>query len=176
MAIIKKSINNLCWRGYGKKGTLLYCWWSEVKVAQSCLTLCDPMDCPWNSPGQNSSQPRDPTQVSRIAGRFFTRWAIRDVINLGNGLPGTTWRKLILYHVSKLFWTKIHSYQVINHGAVVTILLFPLQALCFCANNDLSIYSIWWCRDHALTETCIFVSESFLLLSVHSPKPKKPTS
>ena len=27
---------------------------SEVKVAQSCLTLCDPMDCPWNSPDQNT--------------------------------------------------------------------------------------------------------------------------
>ena len=26
----------------------------KVKVAQSCPTLCDPMDCsPWNSPGQN---------------------------------------------------------------------------------------------------------------------------
>ena len=41
---------------------------------------------PWNSPGQNtgvgailfsrgSSQPRDQTQVSHIAGRFFTNWA-----------------------------------------------------------------------------------------------------
>ena len=30
---------------------------SEVKVAQSCPTLCDPMDyiySPWNSPRQNS--------------------------------------------------------------------------------------------------------------------------
>ena len=30
---------------------------SEVKVAQSCPTLCDPMDglySPWNSPGQNT--------------------------------------------------------------------------------------------------------------------------
>ena len=27
--------------------------WSEVKVAQSCLTLCDPCS-PWNSPGQNT--------------------------------------------------------------------------------------------------------------------------
>ena len=25
---------------------------SEVKVAQSCMTLCDPMDFPWNSLGQ----------------------------------------------------------------------------------------------------------------------------
>ena len=48
----------------------------KVKVAQSCLTLCDSMDCTsWNSPGQNtgvgslsllqgSSQPRDQTQGS----------------------------------------------------------------------------------------------------------------
>ena len=27
----------------------------KVKVAQSCLTLCNPMNCsPWNSPGQNT--------------------------------------------------------------------------------------------------------------------------
>ena len=26
----------------------------EVEVTQLCLTLCDPMDCPWNSPGQNT--------------------------------------------------------------------------------------------------------------------------
>ena len=25
-----------------------------VKVAQSCPTLCDSMDSPWNSPGQNT--------------------------------------------------------------------------------------------------------------------------
>ena len=33
MAIIKKSINNKCWRGYGKKGTFLPCWW-ECKLVQ----------------------------------------------------------------------------------------------------------------------------------------------
>ena len=44
----------------------------------------------WNSPGQNtgvgslsllqgSSQPRNQTQVSHIAGRFFTSWATREV-------------------------------------------------------------------------------------------------
>ena len=26
----------------------------KVKVAQSCPTLCDSMDCPWNSPGPNT--------------------------------------------------------------------------------------------------------------------------
>ena len=51
--------------------------------------------CPWNSPGKNagvdtipfsrgSSWPRDQTQVSCIAGRFFTIWATREapVFNL----------------------------------------------------------------------------------------------
>ena len=57
----------------------------KVKVAQSCPTLCNSMDCivhgipqarilEWVSfPfSRGSSQPRDQTQVSRIAGRFFT--------------------------------------------------------------------------------------------------------
>ena len=68
----------------------------KVKAAQPCPTLCDPMDwlySSWNSPGQNTgvgrvafpfsrgwSQPRDWTQVSCIAGRFFTSWAIRDAL------------------------------------------------------------------------------------------------
>ena len=33
MAIIKKSTNSECWRGYGEKGTLLPCWW-ECKLIQ----------------------------------------------------------------------------------------------------------------------------------------------
>ena len=57
----------------------------KVKVAQSCPTLCDPMDytvhgifkariMEWVAfPfSRGSSQPRDHTQVACIAGRFFT--------------------------------------------------------------------------------------------------------
>ena len=62
----------------------------KVKVAQSCLTLCDPMDSTVHGILQarilewvafpfprGSSKPRDQTLVSHIAGRFFTSWATR---------------------------------------------------------------------------------------------------
>ena len=62
-------------------------WWkrSEVKVAQLCLTLCNPIDytvygillarmLEWVAIpfSRGYSQPRDRTQVSSIAGGFFT--------------------------------------------------------------------------------------------------------
>ena len=43
----------------------------KVKVTQSCLILCDPKD--YTDPfSKGSSQPRDQTQVSHIAGGSFT--------------------------------------------------------------------------------------------------------
>ena len=33
MAAIQKSTNDKCWRGYGEKGTILYCCW-ECKLVQ----------------------------------------------------------------------------------------------------------------------------------------------
>ena len=67
----------------------------KVKVAQLCPTLCDPMDYTVHGILQarilewvafpfsrGSSQPRDQTQVSCIAGGFFTSWATREAQKL----------------------------------------------------------------------------------------------
>ena len=71
--------------------------YSSLKVAQSCPTLCNPVDC--SPPGSSvhgvlqarilewvaisfsrgSSRPRDRTQVSHIAGRRFNLWASREI-------------------------------------------------------------------------------------------------
>ena len=83
---------------------LLYRVWKwkyiESEVAQSCLTLCDPVDC--SPPGSSvhgilqarilewiaiffsrgSSWPRDRTQVSCISGRCFNLWATREALTL----------------------------------------------------------------------------------------------
>ena len=73
-----------------KKVSVLYLE-SEVKVTQSCPTVCDPMDYTVHGTLQarilewvafpfsrGSSQPRGWIQVSHIAGRFFTSWATRE--------------------------------------------------------------------------------------------------
>ena len=83
----------LAWRIPMDKGA----WWATVHAAataakslQSCLTLCDPMDCspPHSSVhgifqarilewvAISSSQSRDWNPVSCIAGGFFTTWAM----------------------------------------------------------------------------------------------------
>ena len=58
----------------------------KVTVSQSCPTLCDPMVCPWNSPGQNIGAGCH----SLLQGIFLTR--------------GSNWGLLhcrqILYHLS----------------------------------------------------------------------------
>ena len=63
----------------------------KVKLAQSCPTLCDPMSYTVHGIlpakilewvvfpfSRGSSQPKDRTPVSRIAGGFFTSWATRE--------------------------------------------------------------------------------------------------
>ena len=71
-----------------------------MKVTQLCPTLCDPMDYrvhgilhariqewvafPFS---RDSSQPRNQTGVSHIAGGFFTSWATREAQEYWSGQP-----------------------------------------------------------------------------------------
>ena len=89
-------------------------WVSVSLVTQSCLTLCNPMDC--SPPGSSvnrifqariaipfsrrSSQPKDQTRVSRIAGRFFTIWATREA-QRHNSNPGKT---AVISHYPNTQW------------------------------------------------------------------------
>ena len=99
----------------------------KAKVTQSCLTLCDPMDytvhgilqartleCVAIPFSRGFSQPRDWTQVSYIAGGFFTSIATREVQEYWSGQPipspgalltqelnqGLLHCRRILYHLS----------------------------------------------------------------------------
>ena len=100
------------------EGDLQYLWkWKWNLVAQSSPTVCDPMDC--SPPGSSvlgilqvralewvatsfsrgSSQLRDWTQVSCIAGRFFTNWATREALVSGMQQSDS----VIYIHISTLF-------------------------------------------------------------------------
>ena len=90
----------------------IYEWVSEV--AQSCPTLCNPMDC--SLPGSSlhgilqarvlewvaisfsrgSSWPRDWTQVSRIPGKRFNLWATREAHQY-----------IILSNLKYIFWPSL---------------------------------------------------------------------
>ena len=89
--------------------------WREVKVAQLCPILCNPMNC--IVPGilwarilewaafpfsRGSSQPRDQTQVSCIAGGFLISWATREAQEYWSGS---------LFFLQWIFLT-----QELNHG------------------------------------------------------------
>ena len=97
-----ENSNDLLLYALSSVGPTHWQWKKESEVAQSCPTLCDPMDC--SLPGsavhgifqasvlewvaisfsRGSSWPRDRTQVSCTAGRGFTREAVLTV-------PGGYW-------------------------------------------------------------------------------------
>ena len=107
---------------------------SESEVAQTCPTLCDPMDC--SLPGSSvhgifqaivlewiaisfsrgSSQPRDWTPVSRIVDRRFTVWATRRVLVSSNYLQ--------LY--TKLVFSKMQSWSTSRVSGFCCCCLFVI--------------------------------------------------
>ena len=119
-------------------------YWSKWKseVIQSCLTLCDPMDC--SLPGSSvhrifqarvlewvavsfsrrSSQPRDWTQVSCIVGRRFTVWATRPGKSL---IKDTEFHSTFIYILRKVHLEVKYSksYWPVSNNMFYIILLKP---------------------------------------------------
>ena len=95
-------------------------WQSLCLVAQSCLTLCDLVDCSLQAPlsmgilqarilewvampsSRGSSQPRNRTQVSHITGGFFTFWATREA-NLYSHVHCCKWHYFFLFNGCVVF-------------------------------------------------------------------------
>ena len=94
------------------------------KSLSRVLTLCDPEDyttihgilqariLEWVSVpfSRESSQPRDWTQVSCIAGEFFTSWAIREVQESGVGS---------LSLLQKIFSTQESNWGLLHHRGIL---------------------------------------------------------
>ena len=115
----------------------------ESEVAQSCLTLCVPMDC--SLPGSSVhgifqaivlewiaisfsrglSQPRNWTWVSRIVDRCFTIWATRKVLE---GLVGL--HRIIHLQLLQRYWSG-HKLGLLWYGMV-------------CLGNELRSFCRFW--------------------------------
>ena len=89
-------VNNLSFVAFLRKFKRMY----KESESWSCLTLCLPMDYTVHRTlrvkilewvafpfSRGSSQPRDWTQVSCIAGGFFTNWATKEAQVYWNGYP-----------------------------------------------------------------------------------------
>ena len=92
--LLENKVQVLC--SVLKLRVLWFIWKVKMLVTQLCLTLCKPMDCSLSgssihgilqarildwvaiSFSRVSSQPRNRTQFSCTAGRFFTNWAMRE--------------------------------------------------------------------------------------------------
>ena len=124
----------------------------HAKLLQSCLTLCDPMDC--SLPGSSvhrilqasilewitipfsrgSSLPRDWTWISCIAGRFFTVWATREAIGSNREVIGRSQA-----NNTKAIWER-RTPNKSNHKGIlqplVSILLLTIWPHCWtCQRN-----------------------------------------
>ena len=111
----------------------LISYWSEVKVAQSHLTLCNPINYTVHGILQNrilewaafpfsrgSSQPRDWTQASCSEGKFFTSWATKSCY-----LSIIEKKKIIQFGDLCINYWVSHS----NRFSLIFLFLFSLFAL-----------------------------------------------
>ena len=155
----------------------------KVKVAQSCPTLCDPMDCivqgilqarmlewvalPFSS---GSSQPRDWTQVSRIAGGFFTSWATCCCINfpfVSKKLFNWKIKLAIMsyFKCSLVISIKLDIYPIMAESISKSLTLFssmdefvkPHKAFFNLLNQvSYSLFVWWWWLHHSVAPSSLW--------------------
>ena len=156
---------------------LLSLTWCEKKVkvlvSQSCLTLCDPMDCSLPSSSvhelfqarilewvaipfsRGSSQPRDWTLISHLAGRFFTICATRKAL---------TWDGFqCLQNGSKILPCMSLEGEPGSCLAALlflTVFLFSLYALPSLVSNYLNLSVGIQGRSWSLNESCFLMTRN----------------
>ena len=121
---------------------LVFCWISlaffglwKVKVAQSCLTLCNAMDYTVHGIPQarilewvafpfsrGSSQPRDGTQISHIVDGFFTSWTTGEALGLWKHQPNLPSPSHGILPILFIFMSVLYYplNQLHDHGWVMT--------------------------------------------------------
>ena len=134
----------------------------NVIIAQSCPTLCDSMDC--SPPGfsvhgilqarilewvampssRESSWPKDRTEVSCIAGGFFTNWAIREALYIIKRMP--------LSKCSDMMKLGIRQSECLNY----------MQNYCECASHKCRLTRIYCTRD----SSAIYINSFNIIISV----------
>ena len=124
-------------------------------VAQWCPTLCDPMDC--SLPGSSihgifqarilewvavpfsrvSSESRDQSQVSCIAGRFITIWASRESLQ--------RYKYLLSGSSGKFCWPLFYTVEFMLSCLTLQVLSWqfvPIQAICGSAQKSASFSKV----------------------------------
>ena len=111
-----------------------------MKVAKLCLTLCYPTDyvvhgilqariLEWVTfPfSRGSSQPMEWTQVSRIAGKFFTNWATREAQN-------------------RVMWSQIENDEAATWKCDIILVGGEPWRKCLSKEVVFEVRSAWWVR------------------------------
>ena len=147
-----------------------------VKVSHSCLTLCNLTDytvhgilqariLEWEAIpfSMRSSQSRDQTQVSLIAGGFFTSWATREAQEYWS----TNNSLLLLYHTCP--FTYLKPYYIVSFIIVLVFLVWFVvsqsevycvvyQYVFVCWVNGLVNQNMSLCENNLILKTYTFLS------------------
>ena len=148
----------------------------KVKVTQLYPTLCDPMDYTIHGILQarilewvafpfskGSSQPRDWTQVSHIAGRFFTSWQSMRSQRVGHGWAAFTLQtfceliSILDTFILSFFFYLISSRYVIYIYIYIYICIYIY--IYTCVNHP----NCFWNRQHINKQTKIKIGLDFKL-------------